>query len=138
MESQVGKLIRDTWPVWQLLGALLVVAVMIFVWGIDRNGADTTPPSAAITSQNGTVTWNGVICLDLERWTGSEWERLAYASYEDATRGVWGPPTSGDRFCELPAIDGSVSLPADSAPGTYRVCNIGAQPDCVEFRLSPG
>lgn len=137
MES-VWKSLRGDGPVWLMVGSFLVVAVIILVWGVDRGGPDTTPPAPEVVSASGTVGWEGGDCIDLERWTGSEWERLAYASYGDATKGVWGPPTNGERFCNLVGVlEGSVSLPAEARPGTYRVCNIGVEPDCVELEYFP-
>ncbi len=123
-------------PVWGLAGSMVVLATLILVWGIDWSGPDTTPLAAVLTSQTGTIAWEGGECLDLEHWTGSHWDRIAYGNFNDTTNGIWVAPTSGERFCQPVGVGGRVSLPADADPGTYRICNIG-QPDCLEFVFDP-
>lgn len=80
--------------------------------------------SAADQADLVTAAWDGGLCVDLERWSGSGWEWIGSASYEQAHRGRWGPPDHPPSCNAAAVLDGSVALPADAGPGTYRVCSI--------------
>lgn len=109
---------RGYGPVWGLAGSMVVLVALILVWGIDRSGPDTTPPAPVVTSEARTIAWEGGECLDLERWTGSHWDRIAYGNFNDASNEIWGPPTKGERFCQPVGVAGHVLLPAATTPGT--------------------
>ncbi len=60
-------------------------------------------------------------CLDLKFWETNGWVHIGSASYDQATEGQWGPPME-EQVCDLVLRAGDpIRLPADAAPGTYRV-----------------
>ncbi len=128
MESQgKGNLIVLVLPV-------LVAMIVIAIWG-DQGEADRTPPSTDLVVTDGVVNWDGRgMCVDLERWTGRFWDRIASAGFEDAKQGRWEAPQEGERFCSLAAtLGGSISMPSDLGNGIYRVCDLA---ECTEIRLA--
>ena len=125
---------RDREPVVTLLVCLLVIAVIIAVWGIDRTGPDRVPPAPNLEVADRVFNWEGAMCLDLETWNGSVWHRVASTHVNDAANGEWGNPSSGERFCDAAYVMRmDLLLPTDLESGTHRVCGFGPDPRCWEF-----
>lgn len=117
-----------------LLVCLVVVAVIIAIWGIDRSQPDRVPPSANLEVATPVFNWEGGMCLDLETWHGSEWHRVASTHVNEAATGEWGKALSGERFCEAGYVmTMDLLLPPDLGSGTHRVCDFGPNRRCWEF-----
>ena len=83
-----------------------------------------------------TVAWEGGLCLDLERWLGTDWEWIGSASYAGAHIGRWGAPRTPEYCDAARVIDGSVTLPADAADGSYRFCSVPGSGNCIGLRTA--
>lgn len=138
MEVGRRRRLRNREPVVTLLVCLLVTAVIIAIWGIDRSEPDRSPHAPNLELAERNFNWEGGMCLDLETWDGSEWQRVASAHVNDAAVGEWGSPSSGspsrgERFCEAAYVSMmDLLLPEDLVSGTHRVCDYSQ--DCWEFR----
>ncbi len=133
MEERRRRALGDEEPLWTLLAAMVVVAAIVLIWGVDWSGPDRTPPRSQLPVYSAEIPWSGDEVLNLERWTGDSWDRIASAPFRDAEIGDWGRAQSGPQFSQLIEASGLVSMPVDAESGTYRICGIGSEPDCTQF-----
>lgn len=112
----------------------MLLAVVGFTSGLLVVFGLTGPRIEAETS--GPLRRTGGVCLQLERWGLFGWGVVGQTyAVIDVRKGRWHPPRDPPP-CDpsIPEQAYMVRLPADTPNGKYRICGLGDDEPCLEFR----